>query len=428
MVFAFVPVEAVWGLLPVVLMSAGFLLLWIASWYARRRAERSAFMSAPLILTGCGWFGLMLGLLGCLVGMTLVFSPVLILILAAVIVAGLVRYRLSEVRYLIWLLAESAERGIPLERAARAFAGERRAGVAASAQNLAAYLEVAMPLSVALPRSGLWTSKEVLHAADVGEKTGTLGTSLKWALQRSSALDGLFSSLWAKFLYLTWLVFTMVAIVSFVMIKIIPVFQEMFEEFGLELPGATVLLIECSRYVASFWFILFPLLLLLFWGVLVGLLLFVGVPIQSLPIIRLIVAPLDNSTVLHSLATAVRHRQSIPETLQLLEGLTRSSRSRRRLAQALQRIHDGADWTEALQRVGFITSAQRAIIKSAERVGNLDWALTELADSVIRRTAQRVQAVLSFVFPACLVMFGVCVFFVAVGVLTPLFSLIGMLA
>ena len=113
-------------------------------------------------------------------------------------------------RFLIWSLAEAAERGIPLEKSARAFASEQNGLMAGSARNLAEYLDAAMPLSVALARSGFMVSAMVRLAADVGEKNGTLGPSLRQAVEQTSVFDRTLSSILAKFFYLGCLVFVMV--------------------------------------------------------------------------------------------------------------------------------------------------------------------------------------------------------------------------
>jgi type II secretory pathway component PulF len=95
---------------------------------------------------------------------------------------------------------------------------------------------------------------------------------------------------------------------------------------------------------------------------------------------------------------------------------------------AIEHIESGAHWTEALHAVGLITKPQVSVIRSAERADNLSWALNEMADSTIRLTAHRTNAVLSFVFPACLLAIGFCVLLIVVGMMLPLFDLIGSLA
>ena len=51
-------------------------------------------------------------------------------------------------------------------------------------------------------------------------------------------------------------VFVAIAILSFIMIFIVPTFEQMFEEFGLTLPAPTLLLIAMSNYIVGYWFLL----------------------------------------------------------------------------------------------------------------------------------------------------------------------------
>ncbi len=420
--------EAVWGLLPLSLFLLGGVMLWYASWRQQRRSDSNPFARQPVLLTAAGWGSLFLGILGVVVTSALVFSPFILVAGVVVIVFGVIRYWRSESRYLVWALAEAAQRGIPLERVARAFAVERAGITAQKARRLADYLDAAMPLSLAMARSNLWVLSDVMLAADIGEKTGALGPSLRKSIQDSHVFDNAFGAILATLFYLSCAVLFMVLIVTFIMLKIVPTFEQMFLEFGLTLPAATVLLISFSHFLVNYWFVLVPLVAGVAITTLIGALLFVGVPIHTLPIVRYFFASIDNVTVLHSLATAVQQRQPILDNLLLLSGFARSSRSRHQLGMAITQIEAGTHWTDAIEHSGLISKTQNGVIQAAERTGNLAWALDEMADSTIRRTAQRAQAVLSFVFPACLIGFGICVFFVAVGMMLPLFSLISSLS
>ena len=331
-------------------------------------------------------------------------------------------------QFLIWSLAESAQRGIPLERAARAFASERSGGIGSAGRTLAEYLDAAMPLSLAMARSRIWVPSEVQLAADVGEKTGTLGPSLQKAVEQSNTFDDTLGSVLSKFFYLSCILFVLVSVVTFMMIKIVPTFEAMFEEFELELPAITRLLITVVSFVVTNGFVMIPLIAALAVFAMVGILLYIGVPIQSLPFVRYVISPVDSVTVLHCLAIAVEQRQPIPDNLSLLSGLAQSPRSRRRLGKAVRKIENGMHWTDAIERAGFVSHAQNAVLRAAERAGNLAWALNEVADSTIRRSAQRIQAMVNFLFPICVVGFGLCVLFIAVGLMLPLFSLVSGLA
>ena len=204
-----------------------------------------------------------------------------------------------------------------------------------------------------------------------------------------------------KFFYIACLTFVMVLMMTFMMMKIIPVFKEMFEEFGIEMPAVTELLISISRAFVDYWYLLFPLLLLVAVGAILGTLHFLGISFRSLPIIGRLFSPIDNASVLHLLAVAVKEKRPVVDTLELLTAYAPPSRSRRRLHVAVRQMSDGAHWCDALQRARLVTGAQSAVFKSAERTGNLAWALTEMADSTVRRAAQRAQAHWACCSPAC---------------------------
>ena len=67
-------------------------------------------------------------------------------------------------------------------------------------------------------------------------------------------------------MYLVTVTFVLAGIVAFVMIKIIPSFQSIFEDFDLELPAATIFLINVANAFSNFlavpFFILFALLVI----------------------------------------------------------------------------------------------------------------------------------------------------------------------
>ena len=104
--------------------------------------------------------------------------------------------------------------------------------------------------------------------------------------------------------------------------------------------------------------------------------------------------------------------------------MLRSRRARAGCTGRSASIADGAHWCDALQRARLVTRAQAAVFKSAERAGNLAWALEEMADSSVRRAVLPRQAALNVLFPALILVCGIGVMFVAVGMLLPLFDLI----
>ena len=64
------------------------------------------------------------------------------------------------------------------------------------------------------------------------------------------------------------------------------------------------------------------------------------------------------------------------------------------------------------------------MLASAEAVGNLPWALSELAETVERRLAVRFQLAIQTLFPLVVVMLGMVVFILVTAYFLPLVNLI----
>jgi len=58
-----------------------------------------------------------------------------------------------------------------------------------------------------------------------------------------------------------------IAVVTLLLLKVIPVFQKMFEGMGGELPGPTAMVVAMSEFVQSYWWIIFGILAAVIVGV-----------------------------------------------------------------------------------------------------------------------------------------------------------------
>jgi type IV pilus assembly protein PilC len=99
-----------------------------------------------------------------------------------------------------------------------------------------------------------------------GEAGGSLEVILRRLAEFRERTQSLKNKIVGAMLYPVMVVLFTIAILTFIMLFIIPQFQEMFEEFGIELPVATQLLIKISNRVTQLWFLapLIPISIILF--------------------------------------------------------------------------------------------------------------------------------------------------------------------
>ena len=109
-----------------------------------------------------------------------------------------------------------------------------------------------------------------------------------------------------KVFYLGFLVFFNLCLLTFMMLKIVPIFEKMFSEFDLQLPVMTQALIHFSQLLANYWFLFAPVFLIVIYLFTASILYYMGLLPQRLPLLRSLWWRIDSAWVLRWLATGVR--------------------------------------------------------------------------------------------------------------------------
>jgi type II secretory pathway component PulF len=380
-----------------------------------------------LLLSLSGTILLMLAGLGAMIGLVgfwWMLIPVPIVV-GVVVFTTIDRQRHGEHRALVWCLAAAAERGIPLSEAARAYADEALGDTGSRALALAQSLEQGVSLAEAVRVARLRLSTAMKMSIRTGEALGLLGPAMRQQLDDSGEGDAALRGTIARFFYLGIVTIFASGLLTFMMIKIVPVMQKMFEEFGLQLPRITVLVISLSNWFVSGGFLLaIPLFLAALVFMLAAVVYFLGWVPRDLPLIWRLFRRYDGALVMRSLALVVRRKGSIVDGLRLIGSVYPIRQVGYRVDQAVLQTMHGADWIAALQQQRLISSVDAAVLASAQRAGNLVWALEEMADSAIRRETYRLQVLVQVLFPPAVITLGVFVGMFCLAIMLPLIALI----
>jgi type II secretory pathway component PulF len=378
-----------------------------------------------LVLAGLGGTLGIIGIPTSLGAIIFLWLPILCVVTIVTLMV-IDRSRHAEHRALVWSLATAAQRGIPLPEAARAFADETQNDSGARALVLAQAMEQGLPLSQAARQARLRLSVPLRLAIRLGEALGMLGPAMRQQLGDAAETDVILRSAIVRLLHVNAIIIVAFGVLTFVMLQIVPVFQRMFAEFGLELPPVTILLIDVSNLVVQLhaWLLLLPLLLLSMAITVLGVMYFIGWAPRDFPLVWRLFRRYDGALTMRGLALAVRRGVPLTEALDLLAAAYPIRIVGSRLETATIRVAQGADWRDSLRRSGLIAGADAAVLAAAERAGNLPWALEEMADSAIRRQAYRLQLLVQILYPAAIILLGTLVAFVVIGLFAPLLSLI----
>lgn len=398
----------------------GAALLWAAKLAFGERQRASEHWMKRLFLQA-GWILLVGGTLGAILGMNLWLGIVPIVGLL-VMYGGYFHFMAAERRALLWSLAVAAERGIPLEQAARAFADERSVQVGSRTMTLASLLEAGAPLPSALSLSKQPLHADTLLATRLGTETGDLAGAMRMAIDHDHQRTSLFSSLEVRLGYVAGMLAAAVLVQVFITVKIMPVFSMIFGQFGIALPQFTHATIAVSETLVDLW----PIFLAVLLGVGLYVCLFFFFD-RLRPGLLSWLRPgryRDGALILRALALTVGQRRNLAATIQMLAVQHPKRTAADQLARASQHICDGRPWCDALRRVHLVGRGEAAVLQAAERVGNLEWALDEMADCQLRRSALRLRMFLNCFSPLVVLLFGAVVVVFAVGMFLPLVAMI----
>ena len=130
------------------------------------------------------------------------------------------------------------------------------------------------------------------------------------------------------------------------------------------------------------------------------------------------------AAILRALALVVEGGKPMVPGLGTLARLYPRRWVRRRLARAEERAIGGEDWLRALRAEGLVPAADAAVLESAQRAGNLAWALRELAEGNERRAGYRVRVWSQVLTPAVVLAAGALVGLLGAAYILPLSELV----
>jgi type II secretory pathway component PulF len=415
------------------------------------------FWRILILLGSCAGFALLLLLV--LLSLGLSYASLLILLVLAAVYAWMLfatwHYRDCRQEEFLQVLAAAAEAEAPLASALWAYLRDRpRGGLRqvwvslllffvvpgyywlwssgadfdGKVERVAELLEEGYALAEALERTPGVASRETRLAAVLGQNTGQLARCLR-ALRNPARnrLALLWLEMVPRFAYPLFLLLVIDGVLAFWTAYIAPKFQRIFFEFKMTLPveaERALTLGNLALHLSWVLALVFPAL------VAVLVLLLVSPTFRwYFPIVGRFYRGYVSSRILQALSFLLQLGQPAPRALGLLaESGCFVGAVRRRLEAVRRRVEQGEPLADSLRDGKVLPRAMVPLLRSAERVGNLPWALAALADLLSQRAARRVQRLGLALFPLPVVGVGVLVGVIALGLFVPLITLIDGLA
>jgi type II secretory pathway component PulF len=378
-----------------------------------------------------GWVLIILGLTPAILGgLFSVVGGIIVVLAAATLIEVITQRRAAQRRSLCALLAVIVERRQRLDASSLLDSHALRGRVGRKAKKLFEALDAGTPLDQAVRENPRALPREAIAYLGAGETMKAESAALR---ELSRTDHGELSTVWRACIdrvsYLACVLTIMVVFLTFVMIKIVPSFAQIFREFNLELPAPTMLAVRVSTLFVTFLAVpvILGLLILVLGAGIVGVCYLCDFPVLR-PFADRWFRGRRLGDVLRILAVATEERQPLADVLNRVAFDYPSATIRRQLAPAAEALHGGTQWHEALFKSRVVSGAEVALLKTAEQAGNLPWTFRQIAARREKRAVYLLASALQVLYPIVILLVGTFVGFFVISLFIPLVKLIEGLA
>jgi len=267
------------------------------------------------------------------------------------------------------------------------------------------------------------------NMVEAGEAGGILDTILNRLaayIEKSMTLKKRIKS--AMF-YPATIVTVAVVVVTFLLIYVIPTFQQLFAGFGATLPLPTLIVLELSRIVRTYLlymlggFVLFVVGLRMYYGTEGGRRTIDGL-LLKLPVFGPLIRKVSVAKFTRTLGTLVSSGVSILEGLDITARTAGNKVVEEAVFKARTTIAQGKTIAEPLGASGVFPPMVVQMIGVGEQTGALDRMLNKIADFYDEEVDTAVGALTSLLEPLLVIFLGIIIGGVVIAMYLPIFKLI----
>lgn len=285
-------------------------------------------------------------------------------------------------------------------------------------------------LSEAMSRHPKIWDKLYTNLVKAGETAGALDVILRRLAEFREKAERLKKKVIGALVYPAAVMTIASAILTFIMVFIVPKFEQIFKELGVQLPGVTVALIDFSNFIGSWWGASLLLALIL---AIIGIKMlkktekggnFIDRVWMKTPVFGNIIKKSSVARFTRTLGTLVTSGVGFLDALDITKSATPNVVVRNAIQAVRDSVKEGETINEPLRRSGVFDDIVVNMIKVGEETGELDKMLIKIADNYDEEVDAAVAAMMSLLEPLLIVFMGGAVGFIVIALFMPLIKLI----
>lgn len=328
-------------------------------------------------------------------------------------------------------MAVLIDAGLPVVRSLKVLSRQQKPGAFKFIlEDVSESVEQGSSLSEAFSNHGRTFDKLYVNMIKAGEAGGILDTILQRLADFMEKSQRLKKKVIGAMIYPIIVMSVAVMILTGIMIFVVPAFEQMFAEQGMELHWMTAMLVGISRGIVSIWGILFVAVViagavgLMAWGRTGGGERVIDRLKLKLPIFGPIIKKAVTARFTRTLGTLVMAGVPILESLNICKNAIGNVILGEAIDRVANSIKEGETIAGPLSETGLFDDLVVNMIDVGEETGELDKMLLKVADTFDVYVDIAVESLVSILEPVLIVFMGGAIGFIVIALFLPLVGLI----
>ncbi len=290
-------------------------------------------------------------------------------------------------------------------------------------------VEAGSSLADALRKHPQAFSDLYVHMVAAGEAGGILDTILQRLANYIEKSVKLRSQVRSAMIYPLAVITIAIVVVYVILWKVIPVFATLFESLGTQLPFLTQVIVNLSRFIGNFWWLIF----LLVGGAIFALRQYyrteagryqIDKLMLKMPVLGMLLRKIAVARFCRTLGTLLSSGVAILESLEITARTAGNAVIEESILKVRKDVEEGKSLAEPLARTEQFPPMVCQMVGVGEQTGAMDTMLSKIADFYEDEVDAAVEGMMALLEPVMIAFLGVVIGTIVVAMYLPMFSLI----
>ena len=283
--------------------------------------------------------------------------------------------------------------------------------------------------SEALARQGNVFPKLLINMLKTSELTGNLTESLDDMASYYKTADNNRKQVISALTYPSVVLVISIAVLTFLLIYIIPKFQGIFDQLGSELPGITMFLINMSEFMQNN---IIKIVLAVSASIIIIIMLYRHVKkfryyvqwiAMHIPVIRDVL--IDNEVVMFTktFSSLIRHDVFITDSIEMLGKITNNEIFKDIIKEAVTNLSTGAGLSLAFENKWAFPRIAYEMLVTGEKTGRLGPMMENVANYYEEEQKNLIQRLKSLIEPVMIIVLAFIIGVILLAIFIPMFSI-----